>query len=35
MALYADANGYYDVGEAIRVGRLLEELRFRHWGEGA
>jgi L-alanine-DL-glutamate epimerase-like enolase superfamily enzyme len=28
MALYADANGYYSVDEAIRVGRLLEEYRF-------
>jgi L-alanine-DL-glutamate epimerase-like enolase superfamily enzyme len=25
MALYADANGFYSVEEAIRVGRLLEE----------
>ncbi|MBI5383567.1 MAG: mandelate racemase/muconate lactonizing enzyme family protein [Verrucomicrobia bacterium] len=28
MALYADANGFYSVEEAIRVGRLLEEYRF-------
>jgi len=28
MALYADANGFYSVGEAIRVGKLLEEYRF-------
>jgi L-alanine-DL-glutamate epimerase-like enolase superfamily enzyme len=28
MALYADANGFYSVGEAIRVGRLLEEYRY-------
>jgi L-alanine-DL-glutamate epimerase-like enolase superfamily enzyme len=28
MALYADANGFYSVGEAIRVGRLLEEHRY-------
>lgn len=28
MALYADANGYYSVEEAIRVGRLLEEYRY-------
>jgi L-alanine-DL-glutamate epimerase-like enolase superfamily enzyme len=28
MALYADANGFYSVEEAIRVGRLLEEHRF-------
>ena len=28
MALYADANGFYSVEEAIRVGKLLEEYRF-------
>lgn len=28
MALYADANGYYSVEEAIRVGKLLEEYRY-------
>jgi L-alanine-DL-glutamate epimerase-like enolase superfamily enzyme len=28
MALYADANGFYSVAEAIRVGRLLEEHRY-------
>jgi len=28
MALYADANGFYSVSEAIRVGRLLEEYRY-------
>jgi len=28
MALFADANGYYSVEEAIRVGRLLEEYRY-------
>ena len=28
MALYADANGYYSVDEAIRVGRMLEEHRY-------
>lgn len=28
MALYADANGFYSVQEAIRVGRLLEEHRY-------
>ena len=26
MALYADANGFYSVAEAIRVGKLLEEI---------
>lgn len=33
MALYADANGYYDVDEAIRVGRLLEESRYAYFEE--
>jgi L-alanine-DL-glutamate epimerase-like enolase superfamily enzyme len=28
MALYADANGFYSVEEAIRVGRLLTEYRY-------
>ena len=28
MALYADANGFYSVDEAIRVGRLLEEYNY-------
>lgn len=28
MALYADANGFYSVPEAIRVGRLLEDYRY-------
>ena len=28
MALYADANGFYSVEEAIRVGHLLEEYRY-------
>ena len=28
MALYADANGFYSVEEAIRVGRLLEEYKY-------
>jgi L-alanine-DL-glutamate epimerase-like enolase superfamily enzyme len=28
MALYADANGFYSVEEAIRVGKLLEEYRY-------
>jgi len=28
MALYADANGFYCVEEAIRAGRLLEEYRY-------
>jgi len=33
MALYADANGYYDVNEAIRVGRLLEEYEYAYFEE--
>ncbi len=34
MALYADANGYYkDPGEAIRVGRLLEQYNYRYFEE--
>lgn len=28
MALYADANGFYSVEEAIRVGHLLEKYRY-------
>jgi len=28
IALYADANGFYSVEEAIRVGKLLEEYRY-------
>ncbi len=33
MALYADANGYYEVDEAIRVGRLLEENKYAYFEE--
>lgn len=33
MALYADANGYYDVEGAIRVGRLLEENDYAYFEE--
>ncbi len=33
MALYADANGYYGVEEAIKVGKLLEEYRYRYFEE--
>jgi L-alanine-DL-glutamate epimerase-like enolase superfamily enzyme len=33
MALYADANGYYDVKEAIRVGRLLEANKYAYFEE--
>jgi L-alanine-DL-glutamate epimerase-like enolase superfamily enzyme len=28
MALFADANGFYSVDEAIRVGKLLEEYKY-------
>jgi L-alanine-DL-glutamate epimerase-like enolase superfamily enzyme len=28
MALYADANGFYSVEEAIRAGKLLEEYKY-------
>lgn len=33
MALYADANGYYDVNEAIRIGKLLEEYKYAYFEE--
>jgi L-alanine-DL-glutamate epimerase-like enolase superfamily enzyme len=33
MTIYADANGFYDVREALRVGRLLEEYRFAYFEE--
>lgn len=33
MPLYADANGYYDVSEAIRVGKLLEEYNYGYFEE--
>jgi L-alanine-DL-glutamate epimerase-like enolase superfamily enzyme len=33
MALYADANGYYDVNEAIRVGKLLREHNYGYFEE--
>jgi len=33
VALYADSNSFYSVPEAIRVGRLLEEYRFRYFEE--
>jgi L-alanine-DL-glutamate epimerase-like enolase superfamily enzyme len=34
MALYADANGYYeDVNEAIRVGRLLQDYQYSYFEE--
>lgn len=33
MALYADSNGYYDVSGAIKVGKLLEEYKYRYFEE--
>lgn len=33
MALYADANSYYEVSEAIRVGKLLEENKYAYFEE--
>lgn len=33
VALYADSNSFYDVPEAIRVGRLLEQYKFRYLEE--
>jgi L-alanine-DL-glutamate epimerase-like enolase superfamily enzyme len=33
MVLYADANGFYSVDEAIRVGRLLEEYNYQFFEE--
>ncbi|MBM4094008.1 MAG: mandelate racemase/muconate lactonizing enzyme family protein [Planctomycetes bacterium] len=33
MALYADANGYYEVDDAIRVGKLLEENEYAYFEE--
>ncbi|MFM1941867.1 MAG: hypothetical protein RI897_849 [Verrucomicrobiota bacterium] len=33
MALYADANSYYEAEEAIRVGRLLQENRYAYFEE--
>lgn len=33
MVLYADSNGFYSAEEAIRVGRLLEEYKFKFFEE--
>lgn len=33
MSLYADSNGYYNVSEAIRVGRILEEYKYSYFEE--
>ena len=33
MTLYADANGFYSVPDAIRVGKLLEEYKYAYFEE--
>jgi L-alanine-DL-glutamate epimerase-like enolase superfamily enzyme len=33
MALYADSNSFYTVPEAIRVGKLLEQYKYRYFEE--
>jgi L-alanine-DL-glutamate epimerase-like enolase superfamily enzyme len=33
FALYADSNSFYSVPEAIRVGRLLEQYKYRYFEE--
>ena len=33
MALYADANGYYNADEAIKIGRILEENKYAYFEE--
>ena len=33
MALYADSNGYFTAGEAIQVGRILEEYKYSYFEE--
>jgi len=33
MSLYADSNGYYNVNEAIRIGKLLEEYKYSYFEE--
>ena len=33
MALYADANGYYNADEAIKIGRILEEYKYAYFEE--
>lgn len=33
MTLYADANGYYSVDEAVRVGKLMQEYKFEFFEE--
>jgi L-alanine-DL-glutamate epimerase-like enolase superfamily enzyme len=33
MTLYADANGYYNVKDAIRVGKILEDYQYKYFEE--
>ena len=33
MALYADANGYYNADEAIKIGRILEANKYAYFEE--
>jgi L-alanine-DL-glutamate epimerase-like enolase superfamily enzyme len=33
FSLYADANGYYDVEGAVKIGRLLEEYKYGYFEE--
>ncbi len=33
MHLFADSNGSYDTGEAIRIGKLLQEYKYEHYEE--
>ena len=33
MTLYADANGFYSVPEAVRVGKLLEQYKYAYFEE--
>lgn len=33
MHIYADSNGYYDAGGAIKIGRLLEENKYSYFEE--
>ena len=33
VALYADSNGFYSASEAIRVGRMLEQYKYRYFEE--
>ena len=33
MTLYADANGYYNADEAIKIGKILEEYKYAYFEE--